>query len=732
MLVIGLIPTLVVSVIAYLTISKELTRKTIDQLVSTASKQEQKINGLLQAKQEEAIKLTNRFDLQSALERYVTSGGKNGGQDMYNILFSRKVETPSIQNIYVTDISGTVAASTITGGAGQKLTPEDYFVEPDEESTITLKKDPNDDINKLYITSNVRINKKEAGYLTVIFRIDDIVAAVQDYTGLGSTGETVVSAQDKNKVAISLFPLRFDTDAALQKNLNSLQLFNTATTPNDVLIDYRGKPVLVAPLPIGFANWVIATKIDKKEVLTPITQLRSALLSIVLVLSLATILVAFYLGRFFTRPIVRIAEVSERIGKGDFSARSELTRSDEIGALSTSINAMGLSLKEFVAHIESQRRRLEIILNSTEESILAIDKKGVIIIANQATALLAKRPLNRIVGKPFNDIFSWYRNSQPFSVDYDKPGTHTYSDMNYIDTEGITRYVKLIVTRTTGEQEDTAQAIITVHDETKSRELENMKVDFVSMAAHELRTPLAAIRGYIELISYKISDTAGVDVKKYLDQSLKSTTELGGLITNLLDVTRIERGSLVLNFTKVDLAADLQQAIRNVSFNAQEKQITLKYEGPVQGSPIIADQIGLHEVINNLLSNAIKYTEPHGNIYVSLVKKADHYIVTIKDSGIGIPKRALPNLFTKFYRVHGGLNSGSTGTGLGLFIAKSIIERHGGTISVDSEEGVGSTFNFTIPILDEARLAVLQAESQQSSLTNIRKKRGWITQNITR
>ena len=732
MFIVGLVPLLIVGTAAYTTIKDELTREKVDELASIANKQEQKISGQLLVKQEEAVKVTDRFDLQTAMERYRLSNGKDGGEEMRSILLNRKVETPGIQALYVSDLGGTVVASTISNGAGKKLVPQEYSIEANQESAVTLKKDFNDGINKLYITVKVIINRKEAGFLTAVFRVDDIAAVVKDYTGLGSTGETVVAAEDNNHTAIALFPLRFDNEAALNKDVDSLQLFANLATPNYTSTDYRGQQVIVVPKAAAFANWVIATKIDKNEMLAPVAQLRSALIAIIIVSSATLILSAAYSSRFFSRPILSIADVSKRIGKGDFSARTNLKRSDEIGTLADSINAMGVSLKEFVTDLESHRKRLEVVLNSTQESILAIDQQGVIIIANQATAQLTKKPLSEIVDKRLDDVFIWQRNTQRFVIDYKIPGTHNYSDIYYVDGEGITHFVKLIVTKVSLNQTEMAQTIITVYDETKNQELENMKVDFVSMAAHELRTPLATIRGYLELMAYKMGKSAPAIVTNYLNKSLRGTTELSGLIANLLDVTHIERGSLVLNFQKVDIAVELQQAVRDASINAQEKNITLSYDGAVQGCPVIADQIGLHEVINNLLTNAIKYTEPNGRISVSLFRQGDHYSVSFKDSGIGISKQALPNLFTKFYRVNAGLNSGSTGTGLGLFIAKSIVERHEGTISVVSEEGVGSTFMFTIPVLDEVRLRSLQTAAPQLQLTDKRGSHGWFTQNIDR
>ena len=131
-----------------------------------------------------------------------------------------------------------------------------------------------------------------------------------------------------------------------------------------------------------------------------------------------------------------------------------------------------------------------------------------------------------------------------------------------------------------------------------------------------------------------------------------------------------------------------------------------------------------------MLANAVKYTQPNGSVAVAIERENDMYLVRVKDTGMGIPKQALPHLFTKFYRVHGGLDSGSTGTGLGLFISKSIIERHNGAITVESEEGKGSTFTFSVPALDEQQLAALQSEESKEAV--MRRHRGWVTKNIAR
>lgn len=731
-LFIGLIPTLAVSLVAYVTISNELRATTANQLNSIAIKQEQKINSLLQKKQEEVIKLTNNFNLQVALGDYLTTKSAKDRATIDQILQTKQTEVSEIQAIYIADTQDKIVASTLKAAEGQKLSSQDVAAPDESETVITVREDPRDGINKLYITTDVTVNKKEAAVMSVVFRVDDIVAAVQDYTGLGSTGETIVASKSGSEI-VSLFPLRFDTDAALSTKLNSLDLFSGDNTNYRQAKDYRGHDVLVASRSVGFADWVIATKMDRQEALNTINQLRNGLISIVIISSIAIVAIALYFARFFTNPILRIARTSQQIGQGDFAAHIDLNRSDEIGDLGASINAMGQNLKQLVSSIETQRTQLEVILNSTAESILAIDKNGNILIANRAASELTSQPVDSLIGKNIADTLRWKRAGSDVHIDYSVSEARIFPDIQYTDAAGNDHFVKVIVAPVSGDQEQTtAHAIVTVHDETKSRELEDMKIDFVSMAAHELRTPLAAIKGYLELISYKQKGTpAEPATAGYIHQALKSSTELGGLINNLLDVTRIERGTLTLNMEKTDLAACIAGGVKDAGFVAKDKNITITYDGPVSNCFVVGDHIALREVINNLLTNAIKYTEANGKVHVALDLEQNKYVVRVSDTGIGIPAKALPNLFTKFYRVHGGLDSGSTGTGLGLFISKSIIERHHGTITVNSEVGKGSTFTFTVPILDETHLAAVQSE-QQSQQTLTRRHRGWVTKNITR
>ena len=727
LLLIGVVPMLVVSAVSYLSISNSLRSKTVDQLNSTAIKQEQKINTFLQTRQEEVTKLANQYDLQVALLQYVADPNASHKQTLDIILQNKKIEVPLIQSVFLTDLNGKVLASSssLSSEAAKGIESPDSG----KETSVLIKNDPNDGFSKLYVTTLVSVNKQRTALLNVVFRTDELVAIVQDYTGLDETGETLVTA-DGN---VSLFPLRFNTEASLKTNISSLDLANMGKSTYKEAIDYRGNEVLVVAHAIGFTDWTVATKIDKSEALAATITLRNGMIGFVIAVCIGIVLVALFFTRIFTRPIRQLARVSESIGQGDLNARASVASHDELGTLAKSINGMGDNLSKMVGNIESQRMRLQIILDSTTETIFAIDEQSNVILVNQAVKGLLQTEPNTLVGKNMRDLFAWKHGLQSFDVDYTAEGVHSYSNLQYIDSTGAQRYVKLIVARIQDKMAaGKAHAIVTIHDETSSHELENMKTDFVSMAAHELRTPLTAVRGYLEMVQYKQEHNDPKDVDTYVRQALKNVSDLGGLINNLLDVTRIERGTFMLTMEKVDIAASIARLVDDQRFAAEDKQLTLTRHGAERGCYVVGDPIALREIINNLLTNAIKYTKPNGKVDVSLTQKDSSYVVQIKDTGIGIPAASLKHLFTKFYRVHGGLDSGSTGTGLGLYIAKSIAERHKGTIKVASEEGVGSTFTVTIPVYTEENMTSSRPNDAIKESTTVRRKRGWITKNITR
>lgn len=239
----------------------------------------------------------------------------------------------------------------------------------------------------------------------------------------------------------------------------------------------------------------------------------------------------------------------------------------------------------------------------------------------------------------------------------------------------------------------------TRHDIIRDSNLEKMKVEFVSMAAHELRTPLTSIRGYLAVFMEENKDKFDNTQKMFLHRINIAVQQLMGLTENLLNASRIERGVFSISTETVDWASNVAEVVDEFSDQARDKKIELVFTKPQNQSYFVkADKIRINEVLSNLLSNALSYTKKGGKISVEIEQKDQEVITSVKDTGVGIPKSALPHLFTKFFRANGSATQGIKGTGLGLYISKAIVERHGGRIWVESEAGKGSTFSFSLPV----------------------------------
>ncbi|MBI5732787.1 sensor histidine kinase [Candidatus Jorgensenbacteria bacterium] len=229
------------------------------------------------------------------------------------------------------------------------------------------------------------------------------------------------------------------------------------------------------------------------------------------------------------------------------------------------------------------------------------------------------------------------------------------------------------------------------------KRLEELKEEFVFIAAHELRTPVTAIKGYISMVLDGDAGEVNPEVQKFLSEVRKASDRLNQLVNDLLQIARSEAGRLKIEVQSIDIAEAVQSALSELKPLALEKSIKLVYN-PVTTPPVLADSDRLKEVLINLVGNAIKYTMRSGDVIISHEVKDKGLITHIKDHGIGISVEAQKKLFEKFYRVQTEETRNITGTGLGLFIVKQIVEKMNGKIWVVSEESQGSTFSFSLPL----------------------------------
>lgn len=228
------------------------------------------------------------------------------------------------------------------------------------------------------------------------------------------------------------------------------------------------------------------------------------------------------------------------------------------------------------------------------------------------------------------------------------------------------------------------------------RELDKLKDEFLSIATHELRTPMTAVKGYLDMILSGDSGRINKKTKDFLTEAYDVTDRLANLVNDMLDVSRIEQKRLTLEIKDVDLSLEVKKVIENLAPLATKKRLSFSYK-PLKKLPLVkADSAKVRQILNNLAGNAIKFTQK-GEITVSHKIENGFVVTQIKDTGVGISKADVKKLFHKFSRIDGGIKREQGGTGLGLYISKGLVENMGGKIEVKSELGKGSTFSFSLP-----------------------------------
>ncbi|MGH7158102.1 MAG: sensor histidine kinase [Candidatus Saccharimonadales bacterium] len=229
------------------------------------------------------------------------------------------------------------------------------------------------------------------------------------------------------------------------------------------------------------------------------------------------------------------------------------------------------------------------------------------------------------------------------------------------------------------------------------RLLDQTKDDFISMASHQLRTPLTSVKGYVSMVLDGDAGKVTELQKKLLTQSFLSSQRMVYLISDLLNVSRLRTGKFEIEPVESKLADVIESEVKQLQETAKGRELALTYKKPEHFPTLMLDENKLRQVIMNFIDNAIYYTPAKGHITINLIDRSDSVEFTVVDDGIGVPKREQHHLFSKFYRAHNAKRARPDGTGLGLFMAKKVIIAQGGAVIFKSQEGKGSTFGFTFP-----------------------------------
>jgi PAS domain S-box-containing protein len=350
-----------------------------------------------------------------------------------------------------------------------------------------------------------------------------------------------------------------------------------------------------------------------------------------------------------------------------------------------------------------EKRRLDALLESSADGLLIMDAAHRIQRFNRALSKLTGWSAADVIGQRHDDVLRWARvQTGPDLAQAEAGGwplSHNPTPL-YVEGElrksdaglfpaGVT-YAPLF-----DREARLVNIIASVRDITKFREAEELKSTFISIISHELRTPVALIKGYAETLRRDDARWDPATVRDSLDVIVEESDRLAELIDNLLDASRFQAGALRLNMADVALDRLAQRLVEK--FRTQTNKHTLSAEFPLDFPVILGDETRLTQVLSNLLSNAIKYAPNGGAIVVRGVAKPNAVVVSVSDEGSGIAAPDLPRVFDRFYRVDSDLTKRVKGTGLGLYLTKAVVEAHNGQIWVESQPDQGTTFSFRLP-----------------------------------
>jgi PAS domain S-box-containing protein len=369
-------------------------------------------------------------------------------------------------------------------------------------------------------------------------------------------------------------------------------------------------------------------------------------------------------------------------------------------------------------------RRMETVLNATNDGIALIDREGRFALVNRRFCeMLGTRP-EVLLYRPVTEAQPLLtgRLAKPERL-MDSLGPITDDDLTHpigvaeetIEVMGSERrFVQVYTAPVRDDRRDMTGRIIALHDITRETEVDRMKTDFISVVSHELRTPLTSIKGYTDLLLTEQAGEINELQREFLSILQGSAARLNNLINDVLDISRLESGRVEVKMERVDYETIVRDVLRLMKAAADERDIAIDASFPSPCPPVRGDADKITQILTNLVNNAVKYTPSGGWLKVTLEQSGANVTTCVSDSGIGISPDDQKKLFQKFFRADNSSTREAGGTGLGLAIVKTMIELLGGAIWVESEPGKGSKFYFTLPVYTDTPL-VSEAEQMLSS-----------------
>jgi two-component system phosphate regulon sensor histidine kinase PhoR len=455
---------------------------------------------------------------------------------------------------------------------------------------------------------------------------------------------------------------------------------------------YLAVPVLSAGTVVG----VVRTAMSVDAVEARISVLRERVVAGGMIVSLLVALLSLAISRRISRPLEQIKQEAERYAKGDFEHRLRVSGSSEIVTLAQALNEMAAQLNDRITTIDKQRNEQDSVLSSMVEGVIAIDSNQNVLRINPAAARLLDVDVQDVVGLSVQQVV---RKAELLDFITNTMGSELAIEEDMVLFSGEAEMcIQAHGTMLRGSNGKSIGALVVFNDLTRMRRLETMRRDFVANVSHELKTPITAIKGFVEtLLDGALDDRQNSE--DFLHIIERQVERLSIIIEDLMSLSRIEQGEEKQNFEleSGNLVTIVDEAINDCSMLATQMGITL--EGANSGPVSVAlNGALLEQALTNLIDNAIKYSAEGTSVLVSCIKRDGMAEVRVVDHGCGIEAEHLPRLFERFYRVDKARSRKAGGSGLGLAIVKHIVQIHHGDVEVKSVHGQGSQFIIRLPL----------------------------------
>ena len=523
-------------------------------------------------------------------------------------------------------------------------------------------------------------------------------AKLIDQTSLEKTSERLKQVAETSRSRITLIDARGRVSADSEKEAALLDNHFNRPEVQEARLRGTGKSVRYSDsLSIDMLYVAVAVKDgngikgyirlarplhDVQKVIDKVYQY--ILLTIFIVAIIALIVALFFSYRLY-EPIKTMKQFTEKLRRGEPVGSIILGTSDETRTLADNINYLVEELKDKIRIAHEEKSKLMTAFTSMTEGILIVNARGVIDFVSPVLNNMLAIQYDDVNGKTLMEAFRSI-DLQKAYLEFKEMRRNVFREITMGNVEPIILNASISLVKDHPDEEKT---MVVFHDITRLKKLEQIRTDFVANVTHEIRTPLTAIIGYLETIKDGAINNIE-ETKRFIDIILKQAERLNRLVEDLLTISNVELDEIKLNFENVSLNTAIANVISLVEAKAKTKNLIIHNNVRENLAPIKADRDKLTQIFVNVLDNAVKFTPDGGNVFIEADEAGAYIVVSVRDTGIGVPSDEIQRLGERFYRVDRSRSRELGGTGLGLSIVKHLMIAHGGKMEIESQLGKGT------------------------------------------